>query len=374
MDALTRLSGDAQTFVEKVWARAVSVHRGGADAFGDLLDVEDVDTLLTTHALRTPAVRLARDGAVLASSGYTRDARIGGVSVGGLVDAGKVLDLFSAGATVIFQALHRYWHPLAALVGELEQQLGHPCQANAYLTPGGAQGFARHRDTHDVFVLQTHGDKLWEVVEESRSREVLMQPGMAMYLPTGIPHSARAQSGASLHVTVGINPVTWRSVLQRAVADLLTAGADEPLPAGYHREPAEFGRAVDRRLADLCERLAGLEPETIVTSEVARFQTSREPLLRGGLRDRVDLPALEDATLLRRRPGAVIELVPAADRLRVLLGDREMRVPARLHSALAYVAEHDELRPSDLAAVLDQQSRLVLVRRLVREGLLEVAR
>jgi hypothetical protein len=66
--------------------------------------------------------------------------------------------------------------------------------------------------------------------------------------------------------------------------------------------------------------------------------------------------------------------MPNGEHLRVLLGDRELRVPARLAAALAYVEENPRLTPSGLAGLLDPQSRVVLVRRLVKEGLLEVAR
>ena len=65
------------------------------------------------------------------------------------------------------EADRRYWQPLRALVRGLEEQLGHPCQANAYLTPPGSQGFALHSDTHDVFVFQTFGAKEWEVHDEA---------------------------------------------------------------------------------------------------------------------------------------------------------------------------------------------------------------
>ncbi|MDQ3485257.1 MAG: cupin, partial [Actinomycetota bacterium] len=142
MDPLTRLSGDAQTFVEKVWARCIYVHRADATEFDDLLSLDDVDSLLTSSGLRTPMVRLAQDGSVLPSADYTRSTTVGGVAVTGLVDSRKLLDLFTGGATVILQGLHRYWLPLTRLVTDLEDALGHPCQANAYLTPAGSQGFA----------------------------------------------------------------------------------------------------------------------------------------------------------------------------------------------------------------------------------------
>jgi len=54
----------------------------------------------------------------------------------------------------------------------------------------------------------------------------------------------------------------------------------------------------------------------------------------------------------------------------VLLGDRTLEVPARIRPALEEVRGRMELCPRDLP--LDEQSRLVLARRLVREGLLRV--
>ena len=158
------LSGDAQNFVEKVWASHVHLHQTDPADLVGLLSFDDVDHLLTSTAIRTPAVRVAQDGSVLPPSRYTRSgASLAGQPLTGLVDPRKVIDLFEGGATVVLQGLHRYWPPLIDLVAELELALGHPCQANAYLTPPGSQGFAVHSDTHDVFVFQTHGSKQWEV-------------------------------------------------------------------------------------------------------------------------------------------------------------------------------------------------------------------
>ena len=67
MDALELLSGDAQTFVEKVWASHVHLHHADPADLVGLLSFDDVDELLTSTAIRTPAVRLAQDGSVLAA-------------------------------------------------------------------------------------------------------------------------------------------------------------------------------------------------------------------------------------------------------------------------------------------------------------------
>src|SRR3546814_1501771 len=106
---------------------------------------------------------------------------------------------------------------------ELEGALGHAVQANAYLTPPGAAGLTPHHDTHDVFVLQVHGTKHWIIreplveapLDRHRSDHELaaeqpvlfeadMAPGDCLYLPRGFIHSAAAQEGVSLHLTIGV--------------------------------------------------------------------------------------------------------------------------------------------------------------------------
>ncbi|MGZ5403272.1 MAG: cupin domain-containing protein [Nocardioides sp.] len=369
------MAGDAQSFLSKVWASRVHVHHTEPDRLARLLSFDDVDHLLTSTAIRTPAVRIAQDGAVLPSSRYTRSgATLAGEALTGLVDSRRVLALFDGGATVVLQGLHRYWPPLRELTAQLELDLGHPCQANAYLTPPGSQGFAVHSDSHDVFVFQTHGTKLWEVHGEDGAEEVLLEPGVSMYLPAGTPHAARAQDGASLHVTLGVNQLTWRGLVRRSVEQVLGDVPDAHLPAGHLERPEELAATLADRLREVADAIAGLDAAEAVDREVERFLTSRGPLLAGGLGDVLAVRDLTDLTRLRRRRGKPMVLRPRDERVVILLGDRTLDVPARLLPALEQVRDHGELAPADLAAHLDEPSRLVLCRRLVREGLLEVVR
>ena len=372
MSALALLTGDAQTFLTKVWASRVHLHRADPQDLVGLLSLEDADRLLTSSAIRTPSVRLAKDGEVLPESTYTRGATLAGKPLTGLVDSRKVLALFDGGATVVFQGVHRYWPPLTTLVAELELELGHPCQANAYLTPPGSQGFAVHSDSHDVFVFQTAGSKRWEVHGADGPEEVLLEPGLCMYLPTGTPHAARAQDTVSLHVTLGINQLTWRGLLRRTLESVLAGVPDRHLPAGYLDEPALLADGLSEHLGVVAEEVRRLDATAAAETEVRRFLTTRPTRVAGGLTDVLALRAgIDDGTALRRRPGQPCVLLDRDDRLEVLLGDRSLDVPARLRPALEEVRSRASFTPGDLAD-LDPQSRLVLCRRLVREGLLEV--
>jgi mannose-6-phosphate isomerase-like protein (cupin superfamily) len=351
----------------------VHVHHTDPDLGARTLSLANVDHLLTETAIRAPAVRVARDGSVLPESAFTRGGSLAGKPLTGLVDPVRLMRLHDEGATIVLQGLQRYWAPVTDLVADLELELGHPCQANAYLTPPGAQGFAVHSDSHDVFVVQTHGTKLWEIHGEGGPGELLLEPGVVAYLPTGTPHAARAQEAVSLHLTIGINQLTWRQLVTRLVGDVLDAVPDTHVPAGYVDDPERLADGLGERLAAVADAVRRLDGPAAAHDQVARFLSQRPPRLAGALLDREALArGIADDTRLRRRAGHPCVLVDDSDTVRVLLGDRVLRVPARVRGALEVVATRRELTPADLP--LDPASALVLSRRLVREGLLEVAR
>ncbi|WP_307861610.1 JmjC domain-containing protein [Nocardioides xinjiangensis] len=350
------------------------VHRTDPGHGAEVLSLAHVDHLLTETAIRTPAVRVARDGSVLPEASYTRGGSLAGKPLTGLVDPVKLMRLLDEGATIVLQGLQRYWSPVGDLVAELELELGHPCQANAYLTPPGAQGFAVHSDSHDVFVMQTHGTKMWEVHGDGGPGDLLLEPGVVAYLPTGTPHAARAQESVSLHLTIGINQLTWRTLLQREVGRLLAEVPDEHLPAGYLDDPARLADGLADHLAALAGDVRRLDPAGLAAGQAEAFLSGRPPRVAGALLDRDALTTgITADTALRRRSGHPCVLLDDGDAVRVLIGDRVLRIPSRVRPALEHVATHTRLTPGELPST-DAESAVVLCRRLVREGLLEVAR
>jgi bifunctional lysine-specific demethylase and histidyl-hydroxylase NO66 len=199
---------------------------------------------------------------------------------------------------------------------------------------------------------------------------VLLEPGLSMYLPTGTPHAARAQETVSLHVTIGINQLTWRGLVERTVTPLLRTVSEEHLPAGYLDDPALLRDGLAERLEALADEVRRADTAAAAETEIRRFLTSRPPRLAHGLHDVLGVGAIEATTRLRRRAGHPCVLLDRGDEVEVLLGDRSMRGPARIRPALEEVRARGELTPADLP--LDPQSSLVLCRRLVREGLLEL--
>ena len=378
-DALARLVGDPDRFAREHWARA-PLYRPAADpaAFADLFSLGDVDHILSSTTPRHPAFRLVSHGRELDPRSYTRPGRVGGRPVDDLADPGLVFEHFHAGATVVLQSLHRFWPPLVRLARDLELALTHPIQVNAYVTPPASRGLGVHHDTHDVFVLQVHGRKRWDVHapggEPGRPLlEAELAPGDCLYLPQRFPHAAWTAATASVHLTVGVVPVTWADALGPAVAAAVRdALSPAPLPAGFAADPAALAGGVAAQLGELRRRLDKLDPGAVAAAAADRFWSGRPPLLTGQLQQLLALEEIGQGTVVRRRPGASCRLRQDQDRLEVLLGDRTLRMPARLAPAMREIVACERLAVADLAGHLDPTSRLVLVRRLVREGLLEV--
>jgi bifunctional lysine-specific demethylase and histidyl-hydroxylase NO66 len=394
--AIERCAGDPAAFVRDHWARAPLLRRGaGPGGFDDLLSLDDVDRILSTTAPRFPYLRMVKDGKPLPPSAYTKSGRIGSVPLSDLADPGRIFDQFHGGATIVLQGLQRFWAPLTAFSRDLELFLTHPVQVNAYLTPPASRGLGVHHDTHDVFVLQVHGRKLWQVWDaavpfplghqtklppgaEAPTGPPLVEaelaPGDCLYVPRGFRHAARTAEDASLHLTVGMLAYNWNDLL-REVLELATEETwfREGLPVGFAEDPAALEASLAERVAELRRFLDKVDLTRVADRAVNRFWASRPPSLHGQLRQLLSLEELDDTTVLAHRPGAVARLRAAGDRLELLLGDRTLTMPASLEPALHQVLDADRLTPADLAGHLDGPSRLVLARRLVREGLLQPA-
>ena len=391
---LARCVGDVPGFLDRYWTRA-PLHHAGADraAFADLFSVEDVDRFVASSSPRLPTFRLVRDGRPLDPSAYTRTAKGGGQPVAGMGDPGRIFDELRSGATIVLQGLQRSCAPLTRFCRVLELELLHGVQANAYVTPAGSRGLGVHYDTHDVFVLQLAGTKAWTIHEPVLADPVPSQPwkgsaadagppvlavdlqaGDCLYVPRGFLHSAQAQEALSAHLTIGVVTTTWHDVVRELVAGV----AEEPefrqaLPPGYADEPAALTAGVEEALARLRKWLDGVDAEAVAAATARRFLAGRPPILAGQLQQLGMLDELGDESVLRRREGSVCHQVAAGERLTVVLGGgRELDMPAALTPAMARIAGAGAFRLADLGDLLDGPSRLVLARRLVGEGLLEI--
>jgi bifunctional lysine-specific demethylase and histidyl-hydroxylase NO66 len=374
---LERCTGDPSSFLLDVWGRRASLTHpvAGSAGFDDLLALDDVDRCVTSVALRTPFFRVVKAGERIDEDRYTRSGRAGSRDVHGMVDPARLASLFEAGATLVLQGLHRWSEPVARFTRDLELELGYPCQVNAYITPPGAQGLDLHADPHDVFVLQAFGRKRWEVHgapgEAHRDPlELDLDPGDTVYMPAGTPHAAAAQQVVSGHLTVGVHVTSWSDVVRDALGSQL-ASIEGNVPAGWHHDADAFARDLRDRLDAVATSVHEVDAVRAAGSRVERFLSNRAQLARGSFAERTEPLEIDDETVVRRRPGSVCEPRLRDGVLVALLGDRRLEMPPWLEPAMRWIAASDGFRVGELSLVVPEPaSRVVLVRRLAREGLL----
>ena len=182
-----------------------------------------------------------------------------------------------------------------------------------------------------------------------------LQPGDTLYLPRGWLHEAKTSETDSLHITVGVNVYTWMDAFRAAVESCA--------------RDVGFRRSVDGDdLGLLLERLAtALEPERVERQRRRKLVRTRRPILGGQLRQLRALEGLDVGTEVERRETVLFDL----DGSTLSFEGKDLLLPEESSADLEFIADADgAFTPAELPGDLDDEGRLVLVARLVREGFL----
>ncbi len=387
MDRLAALLdpiGIAEFFTRYRDREHVVVQRGEPKRYADLVDLAGVESFIFETNPRSSDLQVLHEGPV-DRSGY--------VYPSGLVDALALSRLYEDGHSIVVPQAHLHLAPLGYLIRGLEDELGCRAQANLYLSPPGAAAFAPHYDTHDVLVLQAHGEKEWtlfqgpapvpstrrfdpDVDECGDAVETFtLAAGDVCYVPRGLMHRAAATTGASLHVTVGLHWVTvvdvLTAVLERARAE--RHDLHRALPPGWWHDPADRATA----LAAAGDSLGVLAEDELLDGALDTLRTdlvrSRQPLVPGQLDQLRRLDLIDQHTQVAPRDPMVYDLRESDDQVVLSCFGSEIAFPTSTLPALTQLlaAGRDGVAVGDLRGDLDGEERLVLVRRLVREGTVE---
>jgi len=373
-----------QTYYER---QPLLIERNDPSRFAPLLSIAAIDRFLATTSPRHPDVFLVDAARKLSAEDYT----LASADTEGSLDLPRVYELYCTGATISLRHLHESMPELAALCRAVEKVFSSHFQTNIYLSPPNAQGFATHFDSHDVFVLQVAGSKIWTLYDTlielplhaqgfdkdkhipgPATRDLTIRAGDLFYCPRGLFHSARSTDEPSLHITLGLIGKTWADVLMEAVsaACLSSPAFRANLPTGFANpgfEPAE-AKATFRTLVEQFARAAELEP--VLERFAEDFVTSRRPDLSGALQEVSGAPPIGPDTRIAPRPHLICSLREEGEGLALLFGSTRLTFPAAVREPLTFALQGQPYAVRDLPGRLDDAGKLVLVRRLIKEGLL----
>jgi len=267
-----------ESFFSRYWGNEAVYFPGTTDRFAEIFGWREFNQVLqNTHksSISSPFLAMVQEGKSVPVDAYTdvvADRKMGPFRQ---VSSEKLTQLCANGATLIINGIERFWVPLNVLTRELFATVAERVQANAYYSHKAVQGFNVHYDTHEVFVLQISGSKLWRLgpisypdplnTQPSSAQqppevdfdELTLRQGDVLYVPRGLWHCAIATSEPSLHITIGVHCRTrldFAMWLIRSLADAeeLRQNLHHPfLNTDLDKLKATLMDALSRRLTDV---------------------------------------------------------------------------------------------------------------------------
>jgi ribosomal protein L16 Arg81 hydroxylase len=381
-------------FLNETWEKKpLILHRDTPEQYAKLFSIGDLDSVIAFSQPRftdSSAFPNRPPSSPSCAQGYLADQQLGPRDI--FPNVAEIHQVYSQGKTVVIRGMQHRWPAIALLCRNLERIFQCPVHANLYLTPRKSQGFDAHIDPHEVFALQIDGIKHWRLygqavelplvgdramLDHSRlgePEEIKLRPGDLLYLPRGHAHDAFTSDQSSLHLTLGVNIYRWADLLRHALDRISRTDPRfrESIPSGVLLS-SDVAPQVDERFRQL---LAVLAENASAADAIGRLGDE----FIGGLavlpHSRFAAPKCMDEigpeTVLAKCPGAVCRCSATAETATIHFPGGHVSGPARIGPALRFIAESERFLIRDLPNNLGAEGKLVLSRRLVREGLLMI--
>lgn len=371
---------DPATFFSEYYGKKpVHIQRGGG-AGAAILTWSRLNEILALHPYWTePHLRLMMGSKPALTQHYCDEVE----TLNGKVmraNPAKVKAFLGMGASLVANRVHAVSPEIRAVARVLEEKFTASVGANVYCSFQNVQAFKTHFDLHEVFAVQTEGEKVWNVYEaradnpvsplppgEETERLLIntrgkllfqahMKPGDLIYLPRGQYHDALASSDASLHVTFNVLPKTGLGLF-----GLLEEEASlDSLFRAYLPDAREDGAALEERLKTLAGRLGRIMASPAFRTEVLNAQRAlKTPAVDYGLPD-VTPPAFYAVTARGQVSRTADGHVLTAGQTQIPLGPAHAAVRWMMqqnHFSLEdALARHPYLQRDEFTVLLDKLS------------------
>ncbi|QMV61089.1 cupin domain-containing protein [Pseudomonas berkeleyensis] len=264
----------------------------------------------------------------------------------------------------------------------------------SFAAPGG--GVGPHFDNYDVFLLQAHGHRRWQVGQMCDSDspllphadlkilaqfeptdEWVLAPGDMLYLPPCLAHCGTAEDDCMTY-SVGFRAPSAAEVLTHFTDFLGQFLPDEERYSDADIQPSEDPNQIQR---DALERLKALlnehmSDERLLMTWFGQFMTEpKYPELVAGIEIEEEdfLGALENGAILIRNPSARMAWSEVGEDLVLFASGQSRLVSARLRELLKLICSADALHVENLGAWLAEDEGRTLLWELVKQGSLGFA-
>ena len=311
------------------------------------------------------------------------------------------VDSFSDGYTLILNGTDHLSKEIARIARSIEEETNSKVAANAFMTPANSRGFMPHFDTHDVFILQLEGRKHWSLYDQ---REVLpldrqiylvnqesvnapkleytLEAGDLLYIPRGMLHGPYTTDQPSLHLTMGYRPLRWRDYLM-AMVDIISENDSRFRESIRSSNVAPSHQEIEKVLNLFSQESSSPHVHKLAFERVREKFVSQLRALPGGHIKSLDgLSEITAETGFIRREDCICHISETVDSVRLQFPGIGLASSDDLHpgcieapiaagGAFRFIASvKGEFKIKDLPEILTEQTRIELLKKLVKEGLL----
>nr|WP_313407502.1 cupin domain-containing protein [Pseudomonas sp.] len=264
----------------------------------------------------------------------------------------------------------------------------------SFAAPGG--GVGPHFDNYDVFLLQAHGHRRWQIgqmcdsdspllphadlkilAEFEPTDEWVLEPGDMLYLPPRLAHNGIAEDDCMTY-SVGFRAPSAAEVLTHFTDFLGQFLPDEERYSDADIQPSEDPNQIQR---DALERLKALlnehmSDERLLMTWFGQFMTEpKYPELVAGIEIEEEdfLGALEDGAILIRNPSARMAWSEVGEDVVLFASGQSRLVSTSLRELLKLICSADALHVENLGVWLADDEGRTLLWELVKQGSLGFA-
>lgn len=378
--------------------RPVHIRRQQPDRFAGMLELAEIDRILSSGLLTPPWIKVWKKGRRVPSEQLVQARRSSTSTREHALDVRRVYDELHGGSVLTLQNIHDYVPRVRELCGLLQADLGHLVESHAVLTLQRDANVPtpKHSDPQDNLVLQLAGQKRWRV--QDRPPELLPSPfiatgavqeaanmtftdytvaaGDTLYIPRGCAHEVQLDGDLSLHITINLCWTTLLEGLRALTSDALDRLAERP---DFQRRLAA-DCAVDGAVGR-SEQLA--EGARQLFEEVRRLDASRALERVASTRSRFSRPSVVALAALNalgledrvERTEMVPHILTYPDgSVGVRVREETLHLPDWLAVELqSLVSQAGSFRPAELPRACDDGELLMLVKSLLLLNVLRIA-
>lgn len=311
-----------------------------------------------------------------------------------------IADAYRKGSTLLVSRLERSEPILGGICRELEARWGGKSTARAFTTIAANDGFSTHFDIEPAIIVQLEGSKHWKLYEQlikyplhvmnrdirndtslSLVEELTLHPGDILFIPGGVPHSASCANEHSLHLAITVSAFTAADFI-----NFLATGHSQDTEILRTPIYLDDERAIDivaQGIRRFIEQLSDVDARRLTNNYVRSFNASRHDHNDHSIADISQVDSINGDTIVFRNAQNLVTYVEGADKVLVYpsgtVAEGKSLIPKAAHLSLPLSvaqelrhlnAMEDGVRVRDIPGQLDESSKVLLVRELIRHRIL----